>query len=63
MLKLLTEEQQTEIMRLASMLATARVRRYAVKYNPSSHNGETELNVEIRNLKAEDKLRQYLKGL
>ena len=54
-----TNDSVNEIMRLASLLATARVRRFAVN-SGQANTGESRLNVAERAKRAEDELRAFV---
>lgn len=56
-----TNERVSEAMRLASLLATARVRRYAKANGKAVH--ETKANIDRRVRKAEEALRFYLENI
>lgn len=53
----------SEVMRLAGLLATARVRRHVVKAGLNGDSGETIEGVERNVVKAETELRGYAEGL
>lgn len=56
-------EQADEIERLASLLATARVRRTVVALGASANKKETKSGTERRVRMARDELRKYLDAL
>ena len=58
----MTAEQRTEVLRLASLLATARVRKYAVALRPYSSN-ETVQGTKARTQRAQRALESYLDQL
>ncbi len=55
----MSEDQIIEVMRLAGMLAVARVRRYALRVGHAPN--ETEKGVLLRIRETEEDLRTYLK--
>lgn len=56
-------KQKDEILRLSSLIATARVRRYAVHRNYSKTSAETREGTTLRVAKAQEELSTYLDGL
>lgn len=58
----MTSEQANTIRTLAAMVATARVRCYAVKHR-ILHNGETPENTELRLQRAQKAFVDYLDSL
>ena len=59
----MTRDQANEIERLASLLATARVRRAVVGAGMSGNKGETRDGTERQVRRAKDALRTYLDSL